>query len=986
LITWVTEGKEALKNCSLYVSFDNDSQWIPIAKIPGNGEQYKWLVPNNGKSKCVLYVRAIGYEGQNSSAMSSSLGIVSNSMFKLQATAISNSSAQITWNPQFLDTINAMSLFIAYSPEKPILSYPDPSSEVTKYSFHINSDTISNLQKNAIYYFSAFVMKSDGSYVSAGPFAIDTETIIDHMPPVNNYQLTAIPDTSQIRLIWKSVSSGSKDAESIGIFMCKFRYPTSYDDKAAVLVKTFPLLNSSFSIKDIGPDQTYYFSLMVRDSSGNWAKPNERSIIRSRLFVTGGLSNVVDMNSSDTIHLFNDSLLIWNKSGLSFTDTMDYWQGPIDGFVSVSHCFAFRNGTRITKPLWAQIPYSGINATMSPVQINLYSYNVYNGGWLISMDSVIVDTVHRTISAKNSVPSLPFMFMIDTLPPKLVLLSHNDKPVKISQRINDTISVTDNIMNLKLQFFAGAGNEDPWDHSLYIWKIDTVITPNILGITFPPGVADACTGLRSFFRVSDKVHEISVNLSKPVLRENENCDNFTTVPLQWTPVIVSAQPDHPELESIMNNSCKSNNWTYDIINFRIFKWISGHSKAFAGGWVEYGNDDDSIFSIKPGVLSWIKTKNPISIDFGSAIVPQLTDTPGIIFKPGEWTDFSNPFPFDIYIGDILEVSSQKRSDNSADSLEIYSWSETKGSYQTKPIYLPAMPGLNKLYDTIKSNKPYMVYNPSKKTITFHIPPVCLPVSKQLLKSETMAKKEQCWKKWSLCINSWIAEGAALPSVYCGQNASLHKDITYYAPPSFTQQHVSVYDSQKRVKWGCIVSSQKSESGNYFEILFENSTSLPIIVHTIIGKTFGIDPAHSIQWYDPDRNLWRNSDDTLQFSLKSQQKLIQIVAVGNEQYFRDLGAVVQKNVLALRSIYPNPFTRSCVIQFSLPYHTQKVSFFVFNLLGQVLWSKDLTNLKPGPSSLIMDKQMSTGVYIFRMKVKIEGSGSPKVFDKKLICTK
>lgn len=980
-LTWSTKGKESIKACSLYVKFNNDPQWIPIGHTAGNIDKYIWLVPDNGKTSCAFMIKAIGYEGQNSSDTSNVYTIAGNSIFQLEATAISNSAAQIKWTSLF-DTTTISHIVIAYSTDRAALVYNGSDADTVKQNLYVNLDTIYNLQTEALYYFAAYKVTIDNRFISAGPLSFDSIRILDKTPPVNNFRLTYSVDSSKIKLVWKSIGEIPADVDNVGIFMCRFRYPVSIDDTESDSVLVLPAADSNFSIKNL-KSGAYYFALMVSDSFGNWSGTTDNSI--TRVFLDNGSSEILKIAPSDTQHLFSDSLSIWSTSNTTFTDTIDRWEGPAVGFISISQGFLFRNGDKLNS-IFVQVPYSVSIKPDDAVKIRLYSYDIYNDGWMLNQSSIKVDTVKYTIQSENTYPSYPFMFMIDTLPPVINLMSNLSTPVTTSQRLNDTLSVKDNIKNYDLKFIGGPGAVLPWDLSLYIKPVDTLKNLQILNLRIPPGIADSRTGLRSSFTVSDNVSTVSINLSRPVIRDT-NVDNFTTEQNQWMPVIISAPPDHPELKSIMKNSNNSDNWTYNTKELRIIKWVPRHSKAFNLNWVEYSTEEDSLFKAKPGFFYWIKTKNSMKIDFGSAIVPQLIDTPAIKILPKQWLDFANPFPFDIYIGDILQASGYINTTKPSNPLLIYRWENTGKLYRVKETYLQSVAGFYDIHDTIKSKEPYSIYNDGDDAFFLRIPPVCAPVSSILKDKEVLTKRKQSSsKQWSIRIDSWVSDNSSLPSVFCGYNAGLPRNITYPKPPTFSQQNVSIYDSQKRVTWGCIISSQKSENGNYFEFITENNASTLATIHTAIGKTFNLDQSLMMKWFDPEHDIWTDAHDTLKVSLDPKQNQVRILALGNDRYFRDLGSILRKNVLALRAVYPNPFKRYLKVQFSLPYKTEQVTFYIYNLIGQVLWRKDLNNPQPGPSNLKMDMKLATGMYVFQMRVKVEGSGSQKVLNRVVMCTK
>ena len=312
----------------------------------------------------------------------------------------------------------------------------------------------------------------------------------------------------------------------------------------------------------------------------------------------------------------------------------------------------------------------------------MYSFDINKGGWIVGRDSVVVDTAKSLVRARNSTPWLPFMFLIDTLKPVISFLDSSHIAVKSGQRVHYNITIKDNVKNCIWKFVAGSGNEQPLDLSFYV---DTVTKKQSLGVTVPQVIVNGCTGFRSLFTVSDMVHEKTVALGRPVIREGWNCDNITTEPMQWTPVLVSATPDSSSIRALMNFQYKSSDWKYSTQEMRIIKWIPGHQKAFDGGWVEYSEAENNLFQIIPGQLLWIKTKERLKLDFGSAVTPKLNIVDTINLPPNQWTDFSNPYPFDVYLGDIFNTTSNPQINS---TVKIYSWDKDSCDKSTVQIFYP----------------------------------------------------------------------------------------------------------------------------------------------------------------------------------------------------------------------------------------------------------------------------------------------------------
>jgi len=255
----------------------------------------------------------------------------------------------------------------------------------------------------------------------------------------------------------------------------------------------------------------------------------------------------------------------------------------------------------------------------------------------------------------------------------------------------------------------------------------------------------------------------------------------------------------------------------------------------------------------------------------------------------------------------------------------------------------------------------------------------------LIHKDLYLKREKN-SNWSLSIRSRGSDNINNATVYLGENSGLSREITSPLSPSFSRQRISIYDKSRQKTWGVVVSPKESESGNYFEVLFENNASNAAVVRTVVEETFDIEQSHFIRWYDIDKDTWINAQDTIEVNLKPNQKLVRIIAIGNEQYFRDLGSVVRRNTLALRAVYPNPFSRTFNIQYSLPYETRKVTFLLYNLLGKVVWQRDVHDVHPGPSMIRMDKMLATGLYVLQMRVLLNEPGAPKVLNRRVMCVR
>ncbi|MBF0432070.1 MAG: VCBS repeat-containing protein [Fibrobacteria bacterium] len=132
-------------------------------------------------------------------------------------------------------------------------------------------------------------------YAALGSISGEGQTISvtkpDITPPENILTLTAENiDISTIQLSWNSSMLAGSDADSVGIWYSEFKFPDSVGDGDAILFKKYDLLQTSDSFDQAENYKTFYFSLMVRDSSGNWSLPGTNSRDSIVISYVGGLA------------------------------------------------------------------------------------------------------------------------------------------------------------------------------------------------------------------------------------------------------------------------------------------------------------------------------------------------------------------------------------------------------------------------------------------------------------------------------------------------------------------------------------------------------------------------------------------------------------------------------------------------------------------------------------------------------------------------
>jgi flagellar hook assembly protein FlgD len=76
--------------------------------------------------------------------------------------------------------------------------------------------------------------------------------------------------------------------------------------------------------------------------------------------------------------------------------------------------------------------------------------------------------------------------------------------------------------------------------------------------------------------------------------------------------------------------------------------------------------------------------------------------------------------------------------------------------------------------------------------------------------------------------------------------------------------------------------------------------------------------------------------------------------------------------ALAQNYPNPFNPSTTIRFTVPTFAPQSELTIFDIAGQAVWSKTLTNVETGTHEVEWNgtssngEKVASGMYIYRLR--------------------
>ncbi len=978
-ITWTLEGAAGIDSCLVSVSFDSAKTWIPAGKTLVDSS-YLWTVPPNRETQnAFLRITACGKNGERISSQSSRFSTVIKDDFILSVTSYSGSSIIASWNPSSITVPRKKAFCLAWRSGSIVRSFDETTDfDTVMHGFTVSRDTIAGLEESGVYYFSAFVLDSSGSLVLIGPGGIDSALAKDLTPPLNSAILTGSAiDSSSIVLTWRFSGQRDPDIDTIMLRRNEFRFPLSVND---VDSRTVPLSKSSdtiVTVTGLKPGTTWYFALFVADSLGNWSDADTQSMVQIRT-PTGGMSTddiqVVRISGGDTQKVFLDTIRLWSTDlKTAYTDTIDPWTAPpLSGFLHAGPSFSFRYGMLprgVTLSMTIKPGKPPENYTISDLRV--YRYNIFTGGWRIEENAPVIDPEQGTITFTTNDARLPFIVMVDTVPPETGPARPDTSVYRVTQPIVDTFAVDDNIENPSLRLLAAPGSLGYSDISLYVVpgrKEGTYIT------SIPPYVADMQSGIRGLFSVSDGRNSVGVNISRRILRTNGNVDNIVAQKMAWAPIFVTAQPLKPELQHVMD-SANGEIWNYDKKKERIIRWLPmENDSSSTERWVEYGPEIDSLFSFSPGRLYWIKHGKGMNFDYGDAVIPALLDTFELTLKHGEWTDFTLPYRFDIYSGDLLSATETKRK-NAADSIELYRWVESDTSYATDPLFLPGIAELTSDTIRVPCARPLTAYNASGKDMLLRIPPVCTPISE--IPPRAISKKTERGA-WSVKISVRDKKGGLLPSIYCARTPSNGRNRYYPMPPAFSALSAGIVDESTGKRFGSAAAGELSQGGTTFRIVFENGGKTHRTIVSHVETLYGLPDGMQASLLLSEGNQAGKPLDRFETALAPGGKAFGYLAVGTADY-------IGRTVVALTSrlsFRPYSLNGALALHYTLPAGARTMTIELFDLKGRKTdFMRRTAGLSPGANSLVWRTLQPAGYYIVRMSVEVNGKEKPLVMSRR-----
>ncbi len=973
-LSWSFGADETVAFCSLFVSLDNAATWQPVARLGGAAEAYNWTAPPLDADSVFLEVRA--YDGaRDGSARSARFALVGNQPFSLSARAITSSSVELAWNPGALDA-GARGVCIAWS-DAGVPAHVS-GADTLLYPLAVALDTLDGLVAGKRYYFAAFIQNAAGQFTAGGKGAVDSAIIADKTAPANVYTLIGSrTDPETIELSWEALAAVDPDAQYVGVWYGATHYPAGPGDVGIVEVGLFPPRDSVHSIAGLSSG-AYYFSLCVGDSAGNWSGATEAA--RARVYAGGDDRGAVALSAGDSVSLFGDSIALVGLQTLphALVDTLDYWDASSarDGFIAISRAYAFRTGNpAAANALTVDIACDGLPAGVAAGAIRLYRFDIERGVWLLDKNDGAYNVSTGRFRALLENPGHPFAVMVDTLAPRFEAKTEFDARTFIStERVFDTVAIIDNAGGAQLRLIAGPGSDRPIDFSLYVAALADSGARRRFQTGIPPYVADECSGLRAYLIADDGVNRDTINISRRIARRAGNCDNRTLTPLQWTPLIVSAQPASADVASLFARSTGAGSWRYDPDVMRLIRWDPRN-----GTWLEYSQQDDALFTLAPGALMWAKSRDAVSLDYGEATTMSLHDTVAVTLAPNAWTDFGVPYAFDLVLRDILDASSND------ETLELYAWKAADNSYRTDPLFIGVMPGLDDSTIRLTGKTGYAAYNASSQEATLRLPPVCASMALRK-RNAARARGAHQTKAGSIRLDIAVSDGETLSPVYCGFAAGV-KARYFKQAPSLGNHAAGVVKTNSARLAGHALYNLKN-GGAAYEIALCNGGDTPARLSGALGERHGLARSMRSALFDAEKGEWIDETDTVRATVPAGGRHTVFVVTGGDKFFRNFEGNFQFQTMKLRDVYPNPFAGRFTVAFTVPFRgVRNLDLALYDTRGRRIWRKNLkSGLTPGLNAVAIADRFHSGAYILRVSANVAGETKPRVFTRMVTCAR
>ena len=851
------------------------------------------------------------------------------------------------------------------------------------------TDTLKSLAPNTQYYIGVQLFSGgQGSMVTVASSGTVTTNPISGIDTVANTisinRLWFDDSTNQVKVSF-SVDTTLCDSLIVGIVSATRTWPVDQPQGGVMVTNRYQI--AVVPLGSIPFGDSVYVRLWLRKEDNPWRQFTDSSqgSVRVPAFTWQAVtyfSNSAKLD--DTVRVDNGRFIIRKDAGyqddFTFIDTIRSVPLPaLNGFVAVSGGYQFQEGGMAAQPLYVGVKYDADLAAQygGASQVRLYRDS---SDIMIRCDTVW--TENGLVYTKVTRLQLPFVALIDTARPTAMVLSDTASTVMPYRPIIDSVTLSDNSGNLQWHVEYGKGGESlRWGST----RANSLRgTSQTIGFIISSQYVTDDNGVRIYLIFSDGPHTDTLDLSRRVKRGAAMSQ--TIVPGRWQPLFTSAVLDTTAMAIALRSLMPAGStvWNYDNSRFRIFRWYSPGSDT--SRWLEYSIDSAGLFSMTPGKLLWIKTRNQQTVISGSGTTTPLKGNFNqIVLRPRKWTDFGMPFKFAVKLADVFDATGSK-----SDTLQWYRWypDPVSGKYAAASMYIKhssLISDRTTAGDQLcgDSGFAYTVYNPLPVDVVLQIPSTPVVLSRGI---DRVGKTAQT-QLWCLAINGTIDNGDWLNPVYCGYVAGSGAMGAMGTPPGFSTSRMELMDRSGKAGLGQIVWHEYQNGGCEYNFRITTDEIDTVQVQYRIKGLESLPDGFAASLYNSVTGLWESGSDLHVATISKNQSAQGKIVVGDANYLARINNKITDLEIFFGSIYPNPVGRLLTIRYNLPYNLSNrsvsaVRFEIYDFCGRKVWVKDIRQgLRAGENILSWDTKQTAallrGVYIVRMKIIDESGAVAKI---------
>jgi hypothetical protein len=286
------------------------------------------------------------------------------------------------------------------------------------------------------------------------------------------------------------------------------------------------------------------------------------------------------------------------------------------------------------------------------------------------------------------------------------------------------------------------------------------------------------------------------------------------------------------------------------------------------------------------------------------------------------------------------------------------------------------------------NTGYCAYNSSGDTVFMYVPPT--PVSMAGASSSKHHSTMTADGSYLLKITGHIRDGATLSPVYCGYDATSAQGVSLYsAPPQLADAAMGVCDGNKNF-FGHEIVHGTAGGGALFNMAFVNTSGSAATIQYTFENVAGLPAGMSALLIDPETGKSASISGAASVSVEATHTAYRNLAVGTNDYLAKAKIAGTVWKLGLSGAYPNPFSRSVRIHYTLPAKgINRITLSIVNVFGKTVFEKTESVAEvSGEREFVWNgkdyhkKQVASGIYFVKMTALDASAKRTGVFEKKI----